>query len=229
MALILSIDTATPVCSVALHRKGGLLACNELHVDRSHSEYLTLSISQVMALAGHGLREIDAVAVSMGPGSYTGLRIGAASAKGLCYALDHKLIAVNTLLAMALGPASMAGEEELLCPMIDARRMEVYYLLSGADLQIREPTAAAVVDGNFLGSYLEEKRVWFFGSGMDKCREVIRHANARFIPGQYPSARHMGVLAWEKYLEEEFEDPAYFEPFYLKDFLVKKPSGEIWR
>lgn len=227
MALILSIDTATTICSVALHREGALVACEELHVDRSHSEYLTVSIAQTMALAGLNLADIDAVAISMGPGSYTGLRIGTSAAKGICYSLGTKLIAVNTLLTLAAGVSPYAPDGALLCPMIDARRMEVYYLLCDRQLALVEPTTAAVVDGNFLDLYRSVPAIWFFGSGAAKCRDTIALPGARFLEGVYPSARHMGALAWERYRAGSFEDVAYFEPYYLKDFRAGKPSGGL--
>lgn len=226
MATILSIETSTKTSSIALHENGGLVSSQHIHVDKSHSEYLTLSIKNLIDTSGLTMKSIDAVAVSKGPGSYTGLRIGTSTAKGICYALDAKLIGINTLEAMAFGMAKFMDSETFLCPMIDARRMEVYCLVANHDLETLEPTQAKIIDETSFSEYLSERKVVFFGNGAMKCKEVLGHGkNALFIDGIDPSAEHVGELALRKYSKNEFEDTAYFEPFYLKDFIAKKPSA----
>ncbi len=171
------------------------------------------------------MKSIDAVAISKGPGSYTGLRIGASTAKGICYALDARLIAINTLKSMAHGMAKYYEKNTILCPMIDARRMEVYCLVTDTDLNTLEPTQAKIIDENSFSPLLEKHKMVFFGNGAMKCKPLLGHyRNAIFIEGEYPSAEHSGTLAWNKWKKKQFEDVAYFEPFYLKDFVAKKTS-----
>ncbi len=226
MAIILSIETSTKTSSIALHEAGQLMSSQHIHVDKSHSEYLTPSIKNLIDTSGLTMKSIDAVAISKGPGSYTGLRIGTSTAKGICYALDARLIGVNTLEAMAYGMAKFMDSETLLCPMIDARRMEVYCLVAKNDLEIHEPTQAKVIDETSFSNFLADHKIAFFGNGAMKCEEVLGHGkNALFIGGIDPSAEHVGALAWQKFSKGEFEDTAYFEPFYLKDFIAKKPSA----
>lgn len=228
--MILQIETATSSCSVALANAGKVLAAKELSGRNVHAEMITLFIEEVMASAGVKYEDIDAVAVSSGPGSYTGLRIGVSTAKGLCFALGKPLIAVETLEAMASG---MAGRHDLsvfgnalLCPMIDARRMEVYTAVFRAGgTRVRE-TSAEIITGHSFADLLQDRKILFFGDGAEKCREILgQNANAYFFPGFINSATDLTKAAFEKFKDSAYEDVAYFEPYYLKDFIAgkKKP------
>lgn len=221
--MILSLETATPICSVALHQEGNLIAHYELHTEKSHSEELTTLIQEICKQTKCQFSEISAVAVSKGPGSYTGLRIGVATAKGLCYALQKPLIAINTLMAMVEQVVNFFPSSTLFCPMIDARRMEVYALVANNQREILMPTSAIIVEANTFESYLNTGKVVFFGNGAEKCRKVISHPNAIFLENIYPLAKSMGKLAWQKFQAGAFEDLFYFEPYYLKEFLVSTP------
>ena len=220
---ILNIETSTKACSVAIHNDGKLLNCKESVTEEfSHSEKLLLFISDVMNESRISFSQLNAVAVSMGPGSYTGLRIGVSTAKGLCYALDIPLISVSTLQAMAYGMLNVS-KSDLFCPMIDARRMEVYSAFFDSDnIMVRE-VQADIVDGSSYDVELR-KKVIFFGDGSDKLKDVIKHKNAIFQSDFYPSAEFIGVLSYNKFVESNFEDVAYFEPYYLKDFVAGKKS-----
>lgn len=224
--LILSLETSTRVCSVALHREGELLACYELFTEKSHSGMLTTLVQNVVEHAGMTLADLDAVAVAKGPGSYTGLRIGVSTAKGLCYALDKPLLAVNTLEAMAAQLRDFVPENALLCPMIDARRMEVYRAIFAPNGHEIEPAQAKIVDEAAFREYLAVQPVFFFGDGAAKCQAALGgHENARFpATSVYPSARTVGFLATQAYRDGLFENVVTFEPFYLKEFVgtVKK-------
>jgi tRNA threonylcarbamoyladenosine biosynthesis protein TsaB len=230
MPLILCIETATPVCSVALGQEGKTLSLRETGGKNSHSSLLSPFIDAVMAEAGLALGLLDAVAVSMGPGSYTGLRIGVSAAKGLCYALGIPLVAVSTLKAMAAGMIEKTTQSQgqlppglLYCPMIDARRMEVFTaLFDGMNRQVGD-TRALVVDRHSFDEQLSSHRVVFFGDGAAKCRQVIGRPGAVFDDEFMPSARHMIRLAEKKFADKDFADTAYFEPFYLKDFIAGVP------
>ena len=227
MANILHIETATQVCSVALSANGILLQLLESCEKNSHSATVTNFIDRVMKSAGMAFKELDAVAVSKGPGSYTGLRIGVSTAKGICYAVDKPLIAVGTLLSMAAGVREgleSRGFPTLLCPMIDARRMEVYCALYDAEGHELREVMAEIIDENSFGSELERDRIIFGGEGAEKCREVLgSRPNAAFLDGFKASARYMQGLAAGKFEKQEFGNLAYFEPFYLKDFVAGKP------
>lgn len=218
---ILNIETSTKACSVAIHNNGKLLNCKEIVTEEfSHSEKLLLFISDVMNESRISFSQLNAVAVSMGPGSYTGLRIGVSTAKGLCYALDIPLISVSTLQAMAYGMLNVS-KADLFCPMIDARRMEVYSAFFDSDnIMVRE-IQADVVDGSSYDVELK-KKVIFFGDGSDKLKGIIKHKNAIFQSDFYPSAEFIGVLSYNRFVESNFEDVAYFEPYYLKDFVAGK-------
>ncbi|RLD89712.1 MAG: tRNA (adenosine(37)-N6)-threonylcarbamoyltransferase complex dimerization subunit type 1 TsaB [Bacteroidetes bacterium] len=226
MAFILNIETATRVCSVALAIDGVVTSIRESHVANSHSELITLFAEEVMNEAGIPFSRLDAISVSMGPGSYTGLRIGVSTAKGLCYSLDKPLIAISTLKAMAAGMAGLVEDDQfLLCPMIDARRMEVYAAVY--DLQLRElrPTEAVIVDDQSFGELLESHNILFAGDGAPKCKEVLSHQqHAVFHDEFHPSTRYMATLSEQKFRQNVFEDVAYFEPFYLKDFVAGIPK-----
>lgn len=224
MSLILSIETATTVCSVALHSNGQLVGTQTLHIEKSHSGLLAPLIESLVRYCGYTLSELTAIAVSEGPGSYTGLRIGVSTAKGLCYALDIPLIAVNTLEAMAFGVNKFNYNGALLCPMLDARRMEVYCLLADSQMNIKEATKPEIIDEGFLDNILLKNEVLLFGNGAVKCRDIVKSKNAVFIDGISPDAVNVGYLANEKFNTQQFEDVAYFEPFYLKEFRMSKPK-----
>lgn len=220
MALILCLETATTVCSVALGKDGVLLAMREVNEGYTHSENLTVFAEQVLAEAGHSFSDLDAIAVSKGPGSYTGLRIGVSAAKGFCFALDKPLIAINTLRGMSEGVRGEGTGEVLLCPMIDARRMEVYCAMYDVNGKETRPTAAEIITENSFEEILRDHKVLFFGDGAAKCRSKLEHQpNAVFIDNVFPSAEYLVALAEEKFRESKFEDVAYFEPYYLKDFI----------
>jgi tRNA threonylcarbamoyladenosine biosynthesis protein TsaB len=224
MAIILSIETSTTVCSAALHRDGKLLSSDVTHVPNSAASQLAVMIDNVLKASGFSSHDINAVAVSAGPGSYTGLRIGVATAKGICYALDIPLIAISSLELMAAQVNESNTTGSLLCPMIDARRMEVYTTLLDGHLRVKEPVEARVIDALSYASVLEDNSVLFFGNGSDKCKSVISHFNAKFVDGIFPSAEWLGRLAMDRFREGKFEEVAEFEPFYLKDFIAKKPE-----
>lgn len=224
MPVILSIETATPVCSVAVHSGAEVMAHSHLFRSQSASSRLALMIEEILKHCDIKPNDLDAIAVSEGPGSYTGLRIGVATAKGFCFALSKPLIAVNTLASMIRQVQSQGFEYDFLCPMLDARRMEVYCMLSDRK-GIIEDTQAMVIDEGSFRHYLDKGRILFFGNGSDKCRELIKNENAVFVSGLSPSAVQIGQVALEKYDAKDFEDVAEFEPFYLKDFLVKKPKA----
>lgn len=227
MALILSIETATRVCSVALHQDSKLLAVQELFIEKSHSGQLTLLIKDILQYCEITFDAIDAVAVSKGPGSYTGLRIGTSTAKGLCFSLDIPLIAINTLEAMAYEMMKYNTEKALLCPMVDARRMEVYCLVKDHDFNTIEATSAKIIDEDSFQELLSERKMILFGDGASKCIPYLgKISNALFVHDVKPSASGVGALAWSKYQHQKFENIAYFEPYYLKDFKVNKPKAK---
>lgn len=237
--MILSLDTSTTVCSVALHQLDGtLLGCYELFTERTASSRLTTLVQDVVVHTGHTLSDVLAIAVAKGPGSYTGLRIGVSTAKGLCMALDKPLIGINTLAAMTeqVRPFYASGESTgtstqpgtLFCPMIDARRMEVYcaiYRQDGGELQ---PTTALVLDETAFADLLADTAVVFFGDGSDKARLLLTQPNAQFPPVQVrPSARTVGTLAVKVYAAGDFEDLVTFEPYYLKEFRTTTPKPKV--
>ncbi|WP_158827818.1 tRNA (adenosine(37)-N6)-threonylcarbamoyltransferase complex dimerization subunit type 1 TsaB [Mucilaginibacter lacusdianchii] len=228
MALILQLETATTACSVALTDNGQLLAHKELNERNIHAEVITVFIEDVLKAAGKSYAQLDAVAVSSGPGSYTGLRIGVSTAKGLCFALDKPLIAVETLQAMADGMAAQNADSDiLLCPMIDARRMEVYTAIFDATGKRIRPTSAEIIDENSFSDLLAEHKILFFGDGAEKCKAVLQgNPNANFATDFVNSARYITTGAVAKFKNSDFEDVAYFEPFYLKDFIAGKKGGQ---
>lgn len=226
--MILCLETATPVCSVALNSACCTLAKRETEGQNAHSEKITNFIREVMEEAGIGYSQLDAVAVSQGPGSYTGLRIGVSTAKGICYAADLPLMAIDTLEAMAYGMKEKLGGQlepnDLLIPMIDARRMEVYASVFDANLQKINETAALVIDEHSFDDLLEGHRLWLFGDGAPKLGKLFEgHPNVNIIDGFKPSAAYMRLLAEQALQKQQFVDVAYFEPFYLKDFIAGKP------
>lgn len=225
--MILSIETSTDICSVALSDAGKTLMDLEYRGVPQHASRLAPMIKELMDKASMTYRDLDAVAVSSGPGSYTGLRIGASTAKGIAYAAGVKLVAVPTLSIMARAIFDADLECRIACPMIDARRMEVYASVIGRDGQIMTPTAAVVVDGDSFGTELAHNEITFGGNGADKCRETIKSANARFIGGIVPLARDMAQLAYDRLQAGEVESIAYFEPFYLKEFVATTPKNKV--
>ncbi len=230
MANILCLDTATAVCSVALGRNGELWQLRESHVPNAHSSLIISFIEEVVTAAGMRLPMLDAVAVGRGPGSYTGLRIGVSTAKGLCFALDKPIIAVDTLQSLANAMASdyrkkgRISGDMLFCPLIDARRMEVYSALYDQHNElIREIRAEIITEGSF-GEYLTDHHIVFIGDGAAKCRPLLQHhPNAVFPESFLSSASHLIPLAESAFRENRFVDVAYFEPFYLKEFIPGKP------
>ncbi len=225
MSCILHIETSTQVCSVALSQDGICLFDKEDRNGPQHAAVLAPFVEEALSFADSHAIPLDAVAVSQGPGSYTGLRIGVSTAKGVCYGRGLKLLAVPTLQVLCT-PVLLYNEEmeddALLCPMLDARRMEVYAAIYDRRLREVRPTEAIVVDENAFADLLADKPVYFFGNGADKCADVIRHPNARFLSGVYPLARHMMPLAERALAVGRTEDVAYFEPFYLKEFVAGK-------
>jgi len=233
LALILNIETATTVCSVALAKDGNLISYKEQNEGYTHAENLTVFIEEVISKSGYAFKDIDAVSVSKGPGSYTGLRIGVSTAKGLCYALDKPLIALNTLLHTTLPviaslKSNILNLTSLFCPMIDARRMEVYCSLFDSNLNELYPTSAEIVDDFFLNKLVSplggvRGGIVFFGDGTAKCKDVLsKNENVVFIDNVFPSAKNMITLSDHAFANKQFEDVAYFEPFYLKDFVAGK-------
>jgi tRNA threonylcarbamoyladenosine biosynthesis protein TsaB len=218
--LILGIETATKICSVAISKGDETIVVKEEGGEYSHAEKLNGFIEYCLSEAGITLADIDAIAVSKGPGSYTGLRIGVSTAKGLCYSLNKPLIAVETLQAMALKMSSFDNSAENYCPMIDARRMEVYTAIYNKDNQKIEDISAKIIDSESYHDILSNKS-FFFGDGADKCREILKnYDNAIISDVGTPSAEFVNKIAFKKYLKGEFEDVAYFEPYYLKDFIA---------
>jgi len=223
---ILQIETATTVCSVALAKDGEVVGFKQVDQRNVHAEVITVYIDEILEAAGVTYGDIDAIAVSCGPGSYTGLRIGVSTAKGLCFALDKPLIAIETLASMADGIIAEGIDANVsLCPMIDARRMEVYTAIFDAKGNVIKPTAAEIIDENSFVDLLQNNKIIFFGDGAGKCREVLgNNLNAQFLAGFINSATHLTKKAQEKFVAKDFEDVAYFEPFYLKDFIAGKKA-----
>ena len=234
--LILHIETATDICSVAVSEGDRQLSLIESGQERSHARLLTSFIRQAMEQAGLGYKDLQGLAVSKGPGSYTGLRIGVSTAKGLAYALEIPLLASGTLENMASSSTSHGevakliaahGTNLLLCPLLDARRMEVYsgfYTINNT--AFREVTAD-IIDHESYRSILDSHQVCFFGNGADKCKPVLEHPNAHFIDGIHPSASSMIKPVLEKFQKKAFENVAYFEPFYLKNFIATVPRKKV--
>jgi len=226
MPIILSIETSTPACSVAVHRDHVLLGVQELFTEKSHSTHLAVLIKQLVENCQLKMQDLDAVAVSKGPGSYTGLRIGVATAKGLCYGLNLPLVGINTLEAMAHQFSTIPPGIDYLCPMIDARRMEVYCTILGYDLKVLSDTQSVVVNEESFQEWRVRGNVLFFGNGSDKCREILNGSSSFFVSGIAPSAKTVGLLGGKKFDEGQVEDLAYFEPFYLKEFRTTTPKSK---
>jgi tRNA threonylcarbamoyladenosine biosynthesis protein TsaB len=224
MARILSLETSTSICSVALHERGALLALAEIKEPGAHAEKLLLLVDEVFEKAGLSFGDLDAVAVSQGPGSYTGLRIGVSTAKGIAYGLDIPLIGINTLQAMAASQAVERGE--FVVAVLDARRMEVYTQTFGDANQEITSIAALILEEGVFAPILEKGRVYFVGDGAEKVKGYAQHPNALFSDSweQSLSAKNMGQLAFEKFLREDLEDLAYYVPNYLKEFKALQSS-----
>ena len=220
MAYILNIETATTNCSVSVAKDGKTIALKEDYDNGySHAEKLHVYIDEVLKEVQIEKQQLDAIAVSKGPGSYTGLRIGVSAAKGLCFALDMPLIAVSTLEALA---HQVKAENGLIIPMLDARRLEVYSEIFNSDYQEVRAIEAQVLDENSFSEYLKERKVYFIGNGVKKTMDLITNKNAVFIEEKLPSANQMSLLSFEAYKKSNIQDVAYFEPFYLKDFVAVK-------
>lgn len=232
---MIHIETATQICSVALSEGDKVIGVKESHEERSHAAQLTPFMKEVVLESGKKFSDLAAVCVSIGPGSYTGLRIGISTAKGLAFGLDIPVIAVDTLesLSRVALPSILTDQPDnqlplLLCPMLDARRMEVYTALYRPDLSLFREVEAQIIQEDSFGALLEDYRIVFFGNGSDKCRDLIRHPNARFVSGINPSAAGMIPPALQSFKDKKFEDSAYFEPRYLKDFLATTPKKKLF-
>lgn len=231
MSDILLLETATRSCSVSLARNGKVICSRESTVINSHSAMITVFIDEVLAETSIKYNELHAIAVSKGPGSYTGLRIGVSTAKGLCYALDIPLISVGTLKSMAAYFKIKNQEIDktaLLCPMIDARRMEVYSAIFDNELNEVERVSAKIIEENSFGKFLDSNKIYFFGDGSEKCESVLgNHRNTCFVASFEASSFGMAAIAQNKFDTDSFEDLAYFEPFYLKDFVATIPKNKV--
>jgi tRNA threonylcarbamoyladenosine biosynthesis protein TsaB len=221
MALILNLETATTNCSVSLARNGEVLALKEHNTPNySHSEQLHVFIQEVLKDASMSMTDLDAIAVSKGPGSYTGLRIGVSAAKGLCFSLDIPLISVPTLSSMA--EQVNKGSFDFIIPVLDARRMEVYSSVFDNSLKEIRETRAEIVDELSFQEFIEKGKVLIIGSGAEKCKKPLENQKmVSFDTTIVPSAREMGGLSYDKFISKAFEDVAYFEPYYLKDFILQ--------
>jgi len=224
---ILNIETATMVCSVCLSDGGRLLFERTSFDGPSHASLLGIFVNDAVRQAQMDGRKIEAIAISSGPGSYTGLRIGFSMAKGLCFGWNVPLISIPTLELLAHKAIQLVSEPALYCAMLDARRMEVFTALYDSSLIKVGNTEAVIVTAGFHASLLEKQQIYFFGNGADKCKNLIQSPNAVFLDDLYPQASDMAVLSEQKYRAKRFEDVAYFEPFYLKDFVATVPKNKI--
>lgn len=223
MALILNIETTTTNCSASISKEGKIVFLKEdNNKNFSHAESLHVFIDAVLKESKIDVTDLNAIAVSKGPGSYTGLRIGVSAAKGLCFALNKPLISISTLQALTY---QIKIDDGVIVSMLDARRMEVYSAIFNADYDQIRDTEAEILDDHSFKDYLEKGKVYFIGNGVEKTRDVITHSNAVFIDDKLPSANEMGLLAFNKYKISDFEDVAYFEPYYLKDFVALKAKS----
>lgn len=220
MAVILNLETATTNCSVSISKGDETISLKENNaMDYSHSEQLHVYIKEALEEASLSFSDLDAVAISKGPGSYTGLRIGVSSAKGLCFSLGLPLISVPTLQGMAHQVKLEKGE--LAIPVLDARRMEVYSCVYDEKFEEVRETRAEIITESSFADFVSDRRVFVIGSGAQKCKEIIQHPNFYFDGEIVPSAKQMGPIAYQKYQAGQFEDVAYFEPYYLKDFVLQ--------
>jgi len=225
MSFILNIETATKNCSVSIAKDGVLVNLLEINDGKfSHAEKLHVLIKEILADSKIELKELDAIAISKGPGSYTGLRIGVSTAKGFCFALEKPLISVPTLTSLA---NAVQIDNGLIIPLLDARRMEVYSAVFNNKHEKIRKTLAEIIEANSFNDYLENGKVYFIGDGALKCKAVIKHKNAVFIDYGFPSAKEMVSLSYKKMIAKDFENIAYFEPFYLKDFVATPPKRKF--
>lgn len=227
MSCILHIETSTDVCSVAVSQDGASIFSKEDFKGPLHATELGVFVDEALSFADSHAIPVDAVAVSCGPGSYTGLRIGVSMAKGICYGRSIPLIGIPTLEVMCV-PVLLyrdLPEDALLCPMIDARRMEVYAAVYDRALRVKREIGADIVDENSYSDFLAEHPVYFFGNGAAKCKGKLQHPNARFLDDVHPLAKWMFPLAEKAMAQGKFDDVAYFEPFYLKEFVASKPKN----
>ena len=227
MAKIILIETSTTLCSVALAVDGKAVCSRESDTPKAHASLTAVFVREVLGEAGLAAGGCDAVCVSAGPGSYTGLRVGVSTAKGLCFAAGLPLLSICTLdilAAQAVRDGHVSGECRHIVPMIDARRMEVYAAVYDRALNMKRDISADVIAGDSYREFLNAGPMYFFGNGAAKCKDTLVHANARFIDGITPLAKSMSLLSERKFMNGEFEDTAYFEPFYLKEFVASKPK-----
>lgn len=224
MAKILNIETATTVCSISVGVDGEIVSVNEINNGYSHAEEIEGLIEKSLQDANLNLNDLDAISVSKGPGSYTGLRIGVSISKGLCFGLNIPLLSVPTLESLALHPNVLAHKDSLKIPMLDARRMEVYACVLNPKNEVITPTAAVIIDEDSFANALQKSTV-LFGPGSEKCQSSLaKNVNAIFIENILPSAAQMVSISEGKFTQNQVEDLAYFEPFYLKDFVAGKPK-----
>ncbi|MEM7552476.1 MAG: tRNA (adenosine(37)-N6)-threonylcarbamoyltransferase complex dimerization subunit type 1 TsaB [Bacteroidota bacterium] len=223
--MILSIETATPICSLAIHNEGSVLCETNFFLNKSHSSVILPSLKQMVESVEVDLTELKAIAVSSGPGSYTGLRIGTSAAKGLAYSISVPLISVSTLHSMVLNAQDIIGHKGIFCPMMDARRMEVYHMIfKGHSITVGE--VPKIISEEAFNEFISDE-FYYFGDGADKCKSIFSgRNNMHYLGGIRPSAKWSGILAWDKYQKNNFEDLAYFEPDYLKEFQTK-PSKKL--
>ncbi len=230
--LILNIETSTNVCSASLSCKEKIIGEKVSYENNSHSKLLADFIDKLFKESDFSPQQLDAVSVSQGPGSYTGLRIGVSTAKGLSYALNKPLIAIDTLKIMSVVALKKAKElkieDAILCPMIDARRMEVYSAFFDFDLVKTTETNNIIIDENSFLTSLQNKNVVFFGNGAEKCKNIITHSNSIYLDDIYPLSSAMVNLSMKKYEQKDFVDLAYFEPFYLKPFIATTPKNKLF-
>jgi len=230
MSHILNIETATTVCSVAIGKNGILHSFKEVNNGYTHAENLTVFIQELLNDSKLSLNDLDAIAVSKGPGSYTGLRIGISAAKGICYALNKPLIAIDTLQAMAQAPEISNFKFQIsnqFCPMLDARRMEVYCAIYDETGKEIMPSTAKIIDENSFAEELKKNKIIFFGDGAAKCKTFLQHSpNASVAENIFPSAKNMCALSHIAFEKKQFENTAYFEPAYLKEFYTEKEKNK---
>ncbi|MBS1601592.1 MAG: tRNA (adenosine(37)-N6)-threonylcarbamoyltransferase complex dimerization subunit type 1 TsaB [Bacteroidetes bacterium] len=219
MALILNIDTATEEAGICLAKDGETLALAGNKEQKDHASWLHPAIENMLGTTGFRLSDLQAIAVVSGPGSYTGLRVGMAAAKGFCYALGLPLITEDKLKMMAFAASGQLPEADLLCPMLDARRMEVFTAVYQKDLSVLLPSTAMIMEENPFTDYLTTRRMSFFGSGSDKCKPIIFSPNASFVEVK-DHAGYLGILSFLRYLRKEFTGLAYSEPVYTKEFYT---------
>jgi tRNA threonylcarbamoyladenosine biosynthesis protein TsaB len=231
--MIVCLETSTNICSVALCNSLGVVAVRESSENKSHASQLTIFIQELLAQEGLMAADLDAVAVSKGPGSYTGLRIGVSTAKGIAYAASIPLIGVETVLSMYYGIDDTirrkyrTDETSLFIPVIDARRMEVYYSILTSEGRIVKGISAEIIDDGTFSNIPDSVRLLIFGDGASKIKQVIKRANVEFADEFRMTAGYMYEPAYKSLREKRFEDIAYFEPFYLKDFITSRPKKNI--